>query len=485
MESQNYLGIYFSKDTATVACVDLQGRDENIIGSFSITTADSEQPSINHLANLIAQGCSERKFKFSAVAVALDCAIFMQHGVHSEFTDVKQISTTIKFDAEEALGTDITEVALAFEIASTDQTGSNLNVYTAQRKILSEILLSLQQYNFDPITIEPDVKSLSRFLGRKIQPDESGQKILFSMLSSRTGYLIAPPVKEDSLKTPIVRTFLIGPKQNRTQLLQRELLVTTALSSNQISIKKLKVFDSSGTIDSEILRQRLTLETSGIDFFDSAAPDSVNPIDLAIACGAAVSLAYKEQAVNFRDDFSPFQGKKVRMQKTLKFTAVSVTILLIAIGLYFQLQLFMKGKDIKNLTNSLTQEYAAVTQRTIDGNLTVTEVVNRLGSLKRQIEKENQGIITDDTSVSSKLTLLLEAFNKCAADTKLNIKTIVISMNDIVITGNVSNRQKRAVFFATLRDSGLEIVREDYDSEGGIEHFSITVEPENIQEGMI
>ena len=128
MESQNCLGIYISKDTATVVCLDSQGKNSNVLGCFSVSVEEQGQVNAQALASLIVQGCAERELKFSEVAVALDCAMFMQHNVRSEFSDPKQISATVRFDTEEALAMDITDVALAFEIASSDQAGSGLNV---------------------------------------------------------------------------------------------------------------------------------------------------------------------------------------------------------------------------------------------------------------------------------------------------------------------------------------------------------------------
>ncbi len=77
--------------------------------------------------------------------MALDCAMFMQHNVHSEFSDPKRIAATVRFDTEEALATDITDVAIAFRITSSDDSGSNLTVFTAQRKVLSDVLGALQR----------------------------------------------------------------------------------------------------------------------------------------------------------------------------------------------------------------------------------------------------------------------------------------------------------------------------------------------------
>ena len=164
MEGQNYLGIYLSKAAATVVCLKSQGRSYNVLGCFSVSAEGAEEQNPQVLAGLIAQGCAERELKFSEVAVALDCAMFMQHNVNSEFDDPKQIAATIRFDTEEALATDISDVAIAFSITSSDQTGSGVTVFTAQRKVLSDILLALQSNNIDPVTIEPDVNCLSRFI---------------------------------------------------------------------------------------------------------------------------------------------------------------------------------------------------------------------------------------------------------------------------------------------------------------------------------
>jgi len=137
VEGQNYLGIYLGKERATAVCLGLQGRDRNVLGCFSVSVEQSEEQKPQALANLIAQGCLERELKFSEVGVALDCTMFMQHKLHSEFDDLKRISATIRFDTEEALATDISDVAIAFNINSSDQTGSELTVFTAQKKMLS------------------------------------------------------------------------------------------------------------------------------------------------------------------------------------------------------------------------------------------------------------------------------------------------------------------------------------------------------------
>lgn len=486
MESQKYLGIYISKNTATVVCPGPHKKDRDALKCFSVSV-EGQQQDMQALAGLIAQGCAERNLEFSEIAVALDCAMFMQHNVHSEFRDPKQIAATVRFDTEEALATDITDVAVTFEIASSDETGSQLTVFTAERKILSEILDALQQYNLDPVNIQPDVNCLSRFISRQVTSDESEQtETLYGMLSDRSGYLIVPPVAVDdeSLKASIVRTFLVGATQDRTKLLQREVLVTTALVEGAGPLSCLKVFDSAGTVNSKQLNDKLGIETDEIDLRSivesklQPEADCADPIDFAIAYGAALALSEKGRSVDFREDFSPFQGKKLRQQKTLKTAVISVTILLVAVGLYFQMQLLTVNRSKNDLRRKFAKDYAKVMLEQLSVDLKFKDAVRELGKELRRIENEKKGVY-DEKSISSNLTLVLAAFNKFAEPKQknLNIDTITITTKDIMITGDTSNRQSRQKFFEIVRNNGLEIKREGYTLKNNRENFRITVAP--------
>jgi len=489
VESQNYLGIYLSRNAATVVCLNLLGRIGKVLGSFSVSVEEDEQANMQTLAGLIAQGCARRKWSYSEVSVALDCAIFMQHSVHSEFSDPKQIAATIRFDTEEALATDITNIALAFEIASAGQEGSELTVFTAQRKILSELLESLQEHNLDPVNIEPDVSCLSRFIYRKRLSAESQQPgTLFGILSRRNGYLIIPPdsASPESQKASTVRTFLVGPTKNRDELLSREVLVTTALVKSGEPINYLRVFDSAGTVNHQQLGEKLGIESDGISWLaevgaeKQSQDDSFETVDYAIAYGAALAHSEKGRPVNFRDDFSPFQGKKLKMQQALKFAAISVTLLLVAVGLFFQGRLFSENKDIRKLKTKFATNYSSVMLgQKLSANAEPVEAVRKLRSEFGRIRDAKKGLITikGEKSISSKLTLVLTAFNACAKQTDLNIKSITITARDIILTGDTSSRSNTQKLFDAVRKNGLEILRPSYELKGGRDGFSITVVP--------
>lgn len=487
MESQKCLGIYISKSSATVVCLDLLAKKGNILGSFSVSVEDQEQADMQTLVGLIAQECNQRGLKFSTIAVALDCSMVMQHSVRSEFSDPRQIRATVRFDTEDALSTDISEVGLAFEVTSTDQNGSELAVFTTQISILSDVLTTLQSYNFDPVNIEPDVNCLSRFIKNKTLSMNTMQAgTLYGMLSRRSGYLVLPPAQtgEGVQNASIVRTFMVGPTQDRNQLLSREILITSALAENTTPVSRLKVFDSTGSVDDVHLKEKVGFEGDLFDFSNETGiepqtiADCDSPVDFAIAYGAALAHSEKAHIANFRDDFSPYLGKKLKMQKAMKFVAISITALLFAVGIYFQMQLFRINKDNNKLQSKFAKDYSTVSLDKLEDDESIKNAVKKLRSSLRRIEAEKKGLVTDENSISSKLTSVLAAFNKCASKTNLNIKTISITTRNINITGDTSSRSNTMVFFEEIRNSGLEILKPNFSTKGDRDSFSILVAPQ-------
>ena len=116
MEAHNYLGLYISTRTATVVCVGGHGRESKVTGCFSVAVESQEESALHELAALIAQGCAERQWNCTDVTVSLDCALFMQHSIHSEFKDSKKIAATVRFDTEDALATAMDRAAKAINI---------------------------------------------------------------------------------------------------------------------------------------------------------------------------------------------------------------------------------------------------------------------------------------------------------------------------------------------------------------------------------
>jgi hypothetical protein len=481
LETKNYLGIYLSKDTATVVCLGPQGPENNVLGCFSVAVQEQTEQKHQELATLIAQGCAERELQFSEVAVALDCAMFMQHNVHSDFKDPKQIAQTVRFDTEEALATDISNIAIAFQTTSSDEDGSGLSVFTTERKVLSNALLSLQSHHIDPVTVEPDVSCLSRFISRNVSVPEDSPA-LFGILSRRSGYFVVP-VSSDPKQTSLMRTFLVGPTQSRTEQLAREVFVTTALLEDGEPINCLKAFDSAGSVNYQQLSEKLGFEASGIDFGEAVPTepetlaDCADPVNFVIAYGAALAHLEKPQTINFRSDFMPYQGKKKRMEKALKFASVSVTVLLLALGIYFQMPLMKTNEYRSRLRKKFAKDYTAVMPGR--GGLPDKFPTKRLESELGRIQDVQSGRsgAAGEESMLSKLTLVLEAFNKCATPTNLKISKVSVTERNIRIEGDTSSRSNTEKLFAAVKEK-LDMVQFNFGSgTTGRDNFSMTVVP--------
>jgi hypothetical protein len=486
MDGRSYFGIYISKRAATVVCLGHHAGEYSVKGCFAVAVEQADEQNntdTSAVAALIAKTLAE---KFPAardceIAVALDCAMFMQHNLHSEFSDPKQIASTIRFDTEESLAMDVSEVAIAFTVSPGSQAGSDVTVFTAQKKILSDIILSLQGNKIDPVTVEPDVSCLSRFVRQKLS-SAGGSQPYFGLLSRRNGYFIIP-VSSGPQSVPLVRTFLVGAAQDRGELLGRELPLITGLADSEGTQNCFRLFDSTDSVDFQQVAKKLGMEVEKIDLAGAAVvtPDALNGcadmVDLAIAYGAALSHFDKAQNVNFRSDFMPYQGAKIRLQKALKFLSVVVTILLLAAGLYFQTQLMQKNKYRGRLSKKFGAQYSLVMMG--EKLPTKTSPAKKLAAELRRIKdvKSGQLSVTGEESVSAKLTLIFEAFNKCAERTGLSLDSVSITSKSITIAGETSSRDNTLKLFDAIKAVGMDILQQRLDSKAGRDNFRITVVP--------
>ena len=478
MESGNHLGIYLRKNKATVVCLAPPGRDRKVVGCFSVSIEGEQEQGQQALVDRVAQACRQRKVKFTEAAVALDCASFMQHTVHSEFSDPKRIAATIRFDTEEALATDISEMAVAFRVTSSGDEGSNLDVFTTQRAVLSDIILSLQSNGIDPVAVDPDVCCLARYLAEYTKTQESPeQSTLHAMLSDSRGYLV---VVSGARQASILRTFLIGPAQERTGLLVRETLVTTALAETVHPVGQLHVFDAEGGLLTESLQEGTGLKVSMCDLAGLAGAkpgdttESLNAVDFALACGAALAPAQKTNSVNLRHDHMPYLGKKRRLQNAVRLLSISVTVLLLAVGVYFHSQMIRVNKQRESLRDKLEADYLPVMPGKKKLPTPMKDAINDLERTLRTLRAEKQGIGANQESVSARLTLVLQGLNGCARQTDLNISAITITSTSIIITGDTSSRQNTVdVMGEAMKKVGLVIDSHDLHAENDRDAFTI------------
>jgi Type II secretion system (T2SS), protein L len=480
MESRNHLGIYLKEDRATVVCLTGQGRESKLRDCFSVDLEGEEQPSQQALADHLARLCAERGFKSATATVALDCALFMQHAVHSDFSDVKKIAATVRFDTEESLATDVSDMAVAFRVASTDEDGANLDVFTAERSVLSDILLSLQGNGIDPAAVVTDAYCLSRYVDEGGTPaGTDGTGTVYALLSDSRGYFVA---NSDSDGGSMMRAFLIGPTQDRQTLLSREALVTTALAGTGDPAGRLCVFDGVGTLAAQDLAASIPFQVEDCDLAGmrgletSDLAEGRNAVDVAIAYGAALSLLPQDSGANFRNDHMPYLGKKVRLQRAIRFLSVSLTLLLLALGVYAQTQLMRIDRRQTAQRTTLEPDYLAMMPGAQKLPSRMTQVVQRLESALRQLDAEKgRG---DPKSLSAKMTLVLQALNACAAQTDLEIDVVTLSAQNIMINGDTSSRPNTLKVFEAMGKAGLKLTKQGWGEKGGRDTFTVTVEPQ-------
>ena len=477
MEQKNCLGIYIAAKQATVVCIN--GNVVKACFTVDATHTDDESgPKI--LSHMIAQACMEKEIEFADVAVAMDNTMFMQHSLRSEFTDPRKIAQTIKFDIEDVMATDSTELAIAFDTISIDEQGSALNVFTTKRQIMAEILADLQTNKLDPVTVEPDIVCLSRFVTSNID-DAWDLNPIYAVLSKKHGYLL---VADADHHLTLARTFMISPAQPTDALLARQIPLTLASLKTAKKPNCLKLVDSTGQIDTDALGQKLAMQVYSADLAEAAnvtdddLADCASPVDFAIAVGAALSTLKKSTPINFRDDFMSYQGTKVLLQKAIKAFSVSLVILMLAVGLYFQLTIIKKGWERKEIRNKLAPDYkkAMIATKMPD---------NFLSKLKRERDKIRSGSsgkrnFAGKETMVTKLTYIFEALNSCAKDVDLKIKSISIQRK-IVIAGDTKSRRSTLKLFGEIKKHGqLTILSSDYKSgEGGRDDFNLTIQTKN------
>jgi len=455
-----------------------------VLDCFSVSVEDQADNQAQTLADYIVEACRQRKLKFSAAAVALDCAGFMQHTVHSEFSDPKRIAATIRFDTEETLATDISEMAVAFRVTASGPDGANTDVFTAQRALLSDLILSLQSNGIDPMAVDPDVCCLARYLVTYDRtPRTPQQSTLHAVLSDSRGYLV---VVRDTGDASILRTFLIGSGQERTGLLAREALVTTALAEPGRPVRQVNVFDEAGGVEAGALGARTGLKVGLCDLAAWAGPqpdgsaDVRSAVGFVLACGAALGLTERTNSVSLRNDHMPYLGKKRRLQNAVRFLSISMTVLLLALGVYFHSQLIRVNKQRQDLQDKLETDYRAVMRGETRMPMPMKKAVANLANAVRRLQAEKQGTDTNQESVSAKLMLVLQGLNSCIGRTNLNISSITITGKSIVIVGDTPSRQNTQdaikAIRETMKKAGIEVGPETQRTEGDRDAFTITAE---------
>ena len=478
MEQNRYLGIYIAPDRATVVLSCKTGQKIEILQQFCVTAESGQENQqqafmFAKTAEAIASACAEKQLVFSDVAVAIDCRLYRQQKLHSEFQEYRQITQTIRFDAEEALAVDAAQTAIAFEIAGRQPSGSDVSTFAAPAAVMSEIIVALQNKKLDPVTIEPD-----SICFRRIIEDARRDSIVVAVSQARC-FLICPSLPDGKA---IVRSFLTSPGQNKMALLTREIMLTMASLGTKGRTGTVKVYDVTGKIDYKILTEQTGLAVEALDLAEKItlqgqqeSGQDIENLDLIIAAGAGAGLAGKTDKVDFRADFMPYQGKRAALEKTIKIISACLFVLFIALGILMQIQYYKTNKDYSRIQNKFKTDFIiAMPGSTFPRS---NEAVRRLKSEINRMKDVKSGLISasGEESIEAKMTYLFEALNSVPKNVDIDIERIAITTKTMSITGSTNGGGYLQLFGAIDKHPKLARGQSNYTPKEGRDNFMLTV----------
>ncbi len=457
MEQNNCLGIYLSNNRATAVLLSGRSSHPEVLRCFSVqdeagSASQDRNRQSNSLAAQIAQTLAAESLRYGEVAVSLDCALYTQHNLHSNFTEHKQIANTITFDAEEALARDAMDMALTFIVTGTDSTGSDTTIFAADRAILNGMLDGLQAANLDPTAIEPDILCLARFLEQNFSAPKD-TNALFVVLADQSCHIIKP---QDHPCGPLVRSFIISASQNKTTVLAREIPLTLAAMNLQEPVDMLFLAGQTDQLDTKALSETTGIATQTIDLTalietdKNPLADCASQVEFAMACGAAIAEIKRIKTNDFRRSFAPYQGKRMILQRALRATSIFVSISMIALGLYFQLKVVRMNDYIRGLDKNLRRDYAKVMYgREPRNNMSILRQLDRAHNKVERIKKG--GAFGDEGSVPAKLTYMLEAINKSPKNIDLKVSSVGVTTTAMSLIGDTNGRPSTTALYNSFK----------------------------------
>lgn len=481
MEHQNYLGIYLNKDNAFVV---VASHNKPVSGfAVQIEPDDTEENQNIFLAQAIAEKLAEKNLKINTSSAAIDCRYYTQHDIHSRFTDPKQIAQTIKFDAEEVLAADVLEKAICYHTKKVDDTGTDLRIFSADKKELTDTLIDMQNNRIDPFAMEPDTICLARFVKYHLKDHiKQPEKTIALFIDSNFCYLVLP---EYSKNSPNTRSFLLNPSQDNTPVITRQITLTTASLTDQFDIDSICIMDTTGKINPDTIEETVGIKTEKIDLAQLYLNSGVEIpndqlVDASIAYGAALSVEHKAERIDFRKDFLPYQGKREAVQNTMKYLSICLSVILLAAGLYFQTKIFQRNSYIKQLNEKTKHEanLVGISKRRLDSK---ESVINILKAEINKIKAQKEGKLSlESGSIEARLNFILEAINNTPTGIDLNVQTIDITSRTMRITGDTNSRNSTQKLFDSIKKHPQLIIDERFSkTTSGRDNFRVTIKTAN------
>ncbi len=477
MESISCLGMTMTGDSLTAVVLNAQsGGRLRVSDVLTIENpVDSEETPLP-LPEQLYRRIQQKSIKYEQMCVARHAGEYTQHQLHSEFTEFRQISQTIRFDAEEAMATDVSDLAIAFHITSIEENGSDIAVFTTSRSRISLDLNELLSRKFDPAMIEPDLVTLARYLDHGFEMASHPGR-LYAVLHEGVCYLMCPG---QNGQAPCLRSFLIRRGTGIEMIFKREVMMTLASLGGRVSVEELHLTGDLKGLDVKSLSGHVglpvetfsLLETKAIQFDD---PVKSNPVSFAIAAGAALGEIFGDYRTDFREDFSPYLGKRKIMQKLGLVISASITLALLAVAVFFQFQSFRDNRDASRLQDHLEEQFRRVMGTSYETNY--GRIDTKLRREVNKLEKANRGLFAgDDESVPAKVTYVLEALNELPPSVDLNIDEISLSSGNISVRGDTASAaQTRMLFSQFDKHPRLERINEVLKEAGARHSFSVNL----------
>ncbi len=470
MEEKGSLGIFLSSGKA----VAVWSSPDASIRHKLVVTPDADEPVA--MALQTARAVIRQGFAFDEVFIAADCSSYTQYNLHSEFEDYRQIESTIKFDAEEAAAADAMNLAVTFEVTATDETGSQVTVYTADRQLLTDMLMDLQEGGLDPTVIEPDVVCLARALDQTSNFSQRCET-LFVVLSGKNCYMLAP----DEKNAPAVRTFLLPTGKDVTNMLTREVLLANASGSADRTLTSIALIDPADRVNTEMLTERtgleITVEAPEQRLAQTLASDSEMTCgQLLIAYGAAMADRPRTRYADFRRDFMPYQGKRKVLEGSLRLIGISLTLLLVAVAGFFQFKAFRMNSYSRQLEDKMIQQYKAVMygKAPRSGTSPITFLKRDVAQARRDKEGAGGG---DSKSPPAKLTFFFEVVNKLPKNIDVKVQQVKVTEKTMTVKGDTNARSSsRALIDSIKKHPVITVGSEQLRKDGNRDSFDITID---------
>lgn len=477
MEQNKYLGIYIAPDKATVVLASKSPGRIEIVDYFCVRPEVQEQQqgqkfTFAQTAEKIASICSEKHFVFSEVAAAVDCRLYRQQKLHSEFQDYRQIAQTIRFDAEEALAVDAAQTAVAFEIIGKQISGSDVAAFAAPTDLISEIITSLQNNKLDPVTIEPDSICLRRIV-------DDGKGTITVVVSQTRCFLICPAGTDGRA---VVRSFLTSPSQDKNAMFAREIMMTMTSLGAGGRTEAIKVYDTTGKLDLNTLGEQTAIAVSPLDIDQKVALPSgelqqdCEYLELIIAAQAAASLTGRTDKVDFRVDFMPYEGRKAAIERMVKIISIGLSIIFVVLGIALHMHYYSIAKDRARIDAKFKGEYIIAMPGSKFSNS--KEALRKLKSEINRIKDVKSGLLSaaGEDSVEAKMTFLFEALNNVPKNVDIQIDKISVTTKAMDITGSTNLGGYLQLFAAFDKHPKLARGSSTFDAKDGRDNFRLTLE---------